>query len=326
MITYGFPDFSLRDHDFDAPCPFTRWPNMLLHSRDRQLEWPEHSAPLSMAMVMSGTGLFRFGRSTLPLEADFYMVIDEDDRFGFTIDAECPVESLHVFLAPVFATQMFTALTRSSTALLDNDSVCDGTPVRFQQKLHCHDQLLSPLLAEIVEVVRGNRATPGWHNEIFYRIATALMQAHGELGSRIARLPALRSTTRTEMMRRLHLALDLIHSSYASPLTLEQMASAALFSAYHFLRAFRTAYGRTPHQYLTALRIERACSLLRTTDLGIAEIGRRVGFEYPTSFTLLFRQHMGVAPSVFRAPSPQPSGYAEHCVVPILRQAQEERE
>jgi AraC-like DNA-binding protein len=301
MIEYGFPDFSLRDHDFDAPCPFTRWPNMLLYSRDRQLEWPEHSAPLSMAMVLSGRGLFRFGRTTLPLDESFYMLIDEDDRFEFIIDAEQPVESLHVFLAPGFATHMFAALTRSSAALLDNDNVCDDAPVRFQQKLHCHDQLLTPLLAEIVEVVRGSDAASGWHNEIFYRIAAALIQAHGELGSRIARLPALRSTTRDEMMRRLHLAIDLIHSAYASPLTLEQMASTAFFSPYHFLRAFRAAYGRTPHQYLTALRIERACSLLQTTDLGIAEIGRRVGFAYPTTFTLLFRRHMGVAPSVYRS-------------------------
>jgi AraC-like DNA-binding protein len=229
------------------------------------------------------------------------MLIDEGDRFELTIDAEQPVESLHVFLAPRFAAHAFRALTSSSATLLDGDVVSEELPVRFQQKLHCHDGVISPVLDEIAGVVRSNGATPGWHDEIFHRLAMALLQAHDELAGRIARLPALRAVTRREMMRRLHLAVDLIHSAYGTPLTLEQMAEAAFFSPYHFLRAFRTAYGRTPHQYLTALRIERACALLQTTELGIAEIGRRVGFQHPTSFTLLFRQHMGVAPSHYRA-------------------------
>jgi len=37
------------------------------------------------------------------------------------------------------------------------------------------------------------------------------------------------------------------------PLDLAQVARAAHFSPYHFLRLFQQAYGETPHQYLTVM-------------------------------------------------------------------------
>lgn len=301
MIAHSFPDFSLRDHNFDAPCEEVGWPNMLLRSCTSCLEWPDHSAPLSLAVVTSGRALFRFGRRTIPLDDGFHMIIDEGDRFECTIDGAQPVESFHIFLQAEFAARVQATAMTTSDRLLDNETPGSESLMRFEQKLHRHNPGLTPLLAEIVRVMSADTATAGWHDEIFHRTATHLLETHSSLARRIAQLPALRSATRNEIMRRLHLAVDLIHSAYHTPLTLASMASAALMSPYHFLRAFRTAFGRTPHQYLTTLRLEQARTLLTTSEIGIAEIGRRVGIDSPSSFTTLFRQHTGIAPSAFRA-------------------------
>ena len=301
MIAHGFPDFSLRDHDFDAPCPLVGWPNMLLLSNVAQLDWPEHTAPLSIAVALDGRGHFRFGRRTIALDESSYMTVDRGDRFECTIDAHRPVETLHVFFEPHHVERARHALATPSERLLDVNDDARGEDLRFDRKLHRHDATLSPLLDEIAHAVRSREIASGWHDEIFHRIAERLLRVHDALDASIARLPALRATTRLELMRRVDLALDLIHSDYASPLTLARMSGAAHLSPYHFIRAFTAAIGSTPHQYLTSLRIERAMHLLATTDDAVAHIGALVGFDRATSFTMLFRKRTSMSPSQYRA-------------------------
>ena len=99
---------------------------------------------------------------------------------------------------------------------------------------------------------------------------------------------------------RLTLARAYMDRHYDAPITLEHISSEAGFSPYHFIRLFRAAYRRTPHQYLMQQRIDKAKDLLRSTDLPINEICYQVGFESIGSFTTLFRRISGLSPSAYR--------------------------
>ena len=99
---------------------------------------------------------------------------------------------------------------------------------------------------------------------------------------------------------RLTLARAYMDRHYDTPLTLEHISSEAGFSPYHFIRLFRAAYRRTPHQYLMQQRIDKAKDLLRSTDLPINEICYTIGFESIGSFTTLFRRISGLSPSAYR--------------------------
>jgi AraC-like DNA-binding protein len=72
-------------------------------------------------------------------------------------------------------------------------------------------------------------------------------------------------------------------------------------SRFHFIRAFRTVAGTTPHQYLRDRRLERARELLVTTPLPITEICDAVGFQSLGSFSTLFRRATGENPAAYRA-------------------------
>jgi AraC-like DNA-binding protein len=90
-----------------------------------------------------------------------------------------------------------------------------------------------------------------------------------------------------------------IDKHFASNIDLDDIADEACFSKFHFSRLFRTIYGRTPHQYLTEVRIVRA---LRLLDEGISVKGAclAVGFGSVSSFTGLFRRWTGVTPAVYQ--------------------------
>ena len=103
-------------------------------------------------------------------------------------------------------------------------------------------------------------------------------------------------------MRQLRLAKDLMDREWADPaLDLGAVAARAGYSRYHFIRAFKEAYGETPRQYLTHRRIERAEDLLRTANLSVTEICHLVGFSSVGTFSARFKSWTGLTPSEYRA-------------------------
>ena len=99
----------------------------------------------------------------------------------------------------------------------------------------------------------------------------------------------------------LRAAKDRMDLDFAEPLDLDALAAAAGYSRFHFLRAFRAAYGETPRAYLTRRRIERAKTLLRSANLTVTEICHVVGFSSLGSFSARFTELVGVSPSRYRA-------------------------
>ena len=117
--------------------------------------------------------------------------------------------------------------------------------------------------------------------------------------------------------RHLVRARDLADARYDQPLTVADLAAAAMLSPAHFSREFRKAFGETPHQYLLTRRLQRASELLRFTDHSVADICMRVGLESVGSFTSSFRRVYGMAPTRYRAAYPPAAHLARvpTCVV-----------
>jgi AraC-like DNA-binding protein len=104
-----------------------------------------------------------------------------------------------------------------------------------------------------------------------------------------------------DKMRQLRLAKDAMDRDWADPgLDLDAVAAHAGYSRYHFLRAFKAAYGETPRQYLTHRRIERAEEMLRTANLSVTEICHLVGFSSVGTFSARFKSWTGLTPSEYR--------------------------
>jgi AraC-like DNA-binding protein len=112
-------------------------------------------------------------------------------------------------------------------------------------------------------------------------------------------------------------AKDLVDARYRDPLDVATLARAARLSPAHFSRSFRRAFGQTPHQYLLMRRMERAASLLCTTDRPIAEICHAVGLRSLGSFTTSFTRTYGQPPAAYRAAHPPARDRAliPHCIL-----------
>jgi AraC-like DNA-binding protein len=101
------------------------------------------------------------------------------------------------------------------------------------------------------------------------------------------------------LYRRIVQAKLFIDNHYSESIDLNNIADEAYFSKFHFIRLFKKTYGKTPHHYLTQVRIEIAKQLL-TKNISISEVCFSVGFNSATSFTGLFKKLVGSSPSEFQ--------------------------
>ncbi|TVQ59439.1 MAG: AraC family transcriptional regulator, partial [Rhodobacteraceae bacterium] len=79
---------------------------------------------------------------------------------------------------------------------------------------------------------------------------------------------------------------------------LEDLATAAGLSRFHFLRVFSKATGQTPHAFLVNQRVNRAQVLLRAGERP-AEVAVACGFADQPHLTRIFRRIVGVTPGQY---------------------------
>jgi AraC-like DNA-binding protein len=90
-----------------------------------------------------------------------------------------------------------------------------------------------------------------------------------------------------------------IDANFAESIDLGNISDEAYFSRFHFIRLFKTIYGKTPHQYLTWVRIEKAKEFLQGSA-SATDVCFTVGFESVSSFTGLFKRYTGITPSIYQ--------------------------
>lgn len=78
------------------------------------------------------------------------------------------------------------------------------------------------------------------------------------------------------------------------------MAREVALSPGQFNRTFKAVFGQTPQQTRIAARLELAKRLLITDSMPVTDICAAAGFASLGTFSHVFTQRIGVAPSVFR--------------------------
>lgn len=94
--------------------------------------------------------------------------------------------------------------------------------------------------------------------------------------------------------------LEFIEVSLDQPLSLQQLASIAELSEYHFARMFKVSFGMSPHQYVTERRLNLAARLLTEKTLSLAEIALQSGFSSQSHFSKRFKDFYRVSPAAYR--------------------------
>lgn len=99
---------------------------------------------------------------------------------------------------------------------------------------------------------------------------------------------------------RVHRIIDAMLADPAAEHSLAELAQQAGITEAHLCRVFKHAVGRSPHQYLIDIRLDRARELLASGALPMSRVAEKSGFAGQSQFARAFRHRFGETPSSFR--------------------------
>jgi AraC family transcriptional regulator len=137
--------------------------------------------------------------------------------------------------------------------------------------------------------------------------ASLIVDLQSEFAPLIARCPGRTLAQRRSVFLRLQRVRNYMASSCHLDLDIAGFARMASYSPCHFIRAFSTVYGETPHAVLVEQRLGRAHRLINESALAITEIARASGFENRCAFSRSFKRRFGITATDLRECARAPS-------------------
>lgn len=92
---------------------------------------------------------------------------------------------------------------------------------------------------------------------------------------------------------------DYIEAHITESISLHMLAEAAGYSPWHSDRIFKELTGKTPFEYIRALRLSRAAMRLRDEDVKIIDVAFDFVFDSHEGFTRAFSKHFGITPQYY---------------------------
>lgn len=178
---------------------------------------------------------------------------------------------------------------------------------------HETDQLLSPFLTEAkilrlhpleqmqveewLQLMRKENVERPYSRMLVRSLLTQLLVF-------AARLVLDKKRTTSESMQprhqRIYEVIDYINKQYSVPLRLNDLAEQFHISPTHLSRTFKAVTGFSFVEYLNAVRVKEAQTLLRETDLKIIDIAEQAGFDNLSHFGRVFKQISSTTPRQYR--------------------------
>jgi len=111
----------------------------------------------------------------------------------------------------------------------------------------------------------------------------------------------LQKTSQTlSRVKAIEIPLEFIKNNYQQSINIEQLAEFSHLSVSALERRFKKYLGKTPNQFITEYRLEKARFFLLETKEPIAQIAEKTGFSEPSYFSRQFKASFGILPSKFR--------------------------
>lgn len=95
-------------------------------------------------------------------------------------------------------------------------------------------------------------------------------------------------------------ALEYVKSNYAKPITSEEVAGFIGFSPSYFRLYFKKNLGKNFNDYLTEIRMQKACDMLINSDYSISYICENIGYANRTHFYKRFQAIYDISPNEYR--------------------------
>lgn len=257
------------------------------------------TSDLSLRFVFSGNENYCIGRRNLAIYPDSFLILNKGTQYSSIIDCASPVQAFVIS----FDEQFIEDLKRRRLAKGDKLFKTDNSRPEAG-----FNETIFPLKGDMLFNIQrlkyhldcGVQDERLINQYLDHCLVSYFRISNEEISQKAERLNFLNRSTKMEIFRRLNLAKEYMYTNYNRNIGLNELAEYSCLSVNHMLRTFKQAFDLTPHQFLVQLRLQRAQVLLKNTDYPVNEVVNLIGFECPSSFIRLFREHFQTTPLKYR--------------------------
>jgi len=292
----------MRAFQFRFNPPFAELPrcSALLNGIAQRYHVQEYRTTLTLKSVTRGAALYATRQGRHLVTEDSFLILNDGQEYSLEFQGATTTETLALFFERGFVEHVAASVATPVEQQLDEIALrCPNTD--WYERLYPNNGRVGSLLQSLRRGMRSRAACRPWLEDQFYALAASLVALRNGVQAEVDQFPGQRPATRAELYRRLHRGRDFLSACYTAPVSVAMAANAAHLSPYHFHRMFKSAFRRTPMQFLQECRLAAARKLLVATDRPITTICFAVGFESLGSFSWLFRRRFGLSPRQFRA-------------------------
>lgn len=258
-----------------------------------QVEPPRYLYDHELVIVSQGSCEVRLDERVVELKAGDYLIVPPDTfhvtkigalgvrRHCFHFDWVPPAKRKAHALCCFYPSRPARALVVPTPAFV---------PGKISEGSWRADEAVRPLIETLVHRWKtGEPLARETCRAVFLELLTRLVWRAGK-----------RSGNPNHATQRAQTVKDLLDRPDTQEENVQTLLASLGFSYPHLCRIFRRAFGVTPVEYRTAVRLERAKMFLRDTKLSVSEAAYAAGFRDPGYFARCFRKQNGVVPSKYR--------------------------
>jgi len=266
----------MREH-----FPLTRMPYVLAHGADPIVELHYHDY-LEVGYCYEGAGVFAIEDKVYTYKAGDVVVIPPPQSHAARSLPGSTIKGMYFWTDP----------ERFLKVIADDPETLDTRPFTspaFSHVLHGDEH---PAIADLVRQIMAEllEMKPGFRSLVRGGVLSLMARLHRLEG--VGTHPAETSPEYERIVPALHH----IAGHYSEDMTVGKLAALCHLSERQFRRVFQVAIGYSASQYLAAMRIRMAISMLESTTRSITEIAMAVGYNSLCTFNRNFQMIAGMSP------------------------------
>lgn len=280
-----------KDRDF-FPSTFS---NEIYLSNVKNFNVFQYVSNFSIKYVLEGNESYKVGNTDFFIKKGQYLLVNNGQEIE---TRESSGKAMSIFLDLDILSDCYKNLIYSENKLLDSLGESPKTDLFLFENIYSHHDSLGRFLNHLYHIFLNG--SPFLKGDIFFLITEQLLLNQVEIRRQINRLKKQRSSTRSELFRRIQLAKTYIHDTLSQDFHLDQLAKEACLSKYHLIRSFKELYQLTPYQYFMTQKIEHSLNLLADPKHSISEVAQRSGFNDIFHYSKRFKAIKGFSPQTYR--------------------------
>nr|WP_198160693.1 AraC family transcriptional regulator [Pedobacter panaciterrae] len=250
--------------------------------------------------VFKGQQDYLMAKRKVSIFPDSFLFLPPGTNYTSIVDSYDPVDVFSVSVSANFLSDFHNSYYSSTDLLLAAPEASNQVPEIMESFYPFSGDMRFTVMHLYQRLIEGE-ADELLINEYLHHCLLNFYRIRGrEINSRMERLGALKASTRQELFKRLILAKEFISNNYNKKFNLNDVARFSCLSVNHLLRTFKEAYGISPYQFLTQVRLDRAKYFLEHTDYQVAYTSMLVGFESVSSFIRVFKSTFNVTPLKYK--------------------------